>query len=129
MGYLIDTSIFVAIERRELSAADVPDEAVVISAVTASELLHGVHRADSARRRSRRTAFVEAIFASVPVLPFGLEVARLHAQLWADLRARGALIGAHDLLIGATALAHDLTVATRNERHFGRIEGLSVARW
>lgn len=100
-----------------------------MSAVTASELLHGVHRANSARRRTRRRAFVEAIFAGVPILPIDLDVARIHAQIWADLRTRGAVIGAHDLFIGATALAHGLTVATRNERHFGRIGGLSVTRW
>jgi len=129
VGYLIDTSIFVAMERRELSTADVPDDPVAISAVTASELLHGVHRADTAQRRGRREAFVETILEAVPVLPVDLSVARVHARIWADLRSRGATIGAHDLLIGATALAHQLTVATRNERHFRRIDGLSVVRW
>ncbi|MEQ9321502.1 MAG: type II toxin-antitoxin system VapC family toxin [Polyangiaceae bacterium] len=129
MGYLIDTSIFVAIERGDLSASDVPEEPVAISAITASELLHGVHRADTAQRRGRRAAFVETVLEALPVLAIDLAVARSHAQIWADLRARGTIIGAHDLLIGATALAHGLTLATRNERHFRRIDGLKVVRW
>jgi tRNA(fMet)-specific endonuclease VapC len=131
MGYLIDTSIFVAVERGELSAADLDsrDEPVAISAITASELLHGVHRAGSARRRGQRSAFIEEILAAVPVLPVDLAVAREHARIWADLRDRGDVIGAHDLLIAATALAHELTIVTRNERHFTRVEGLAVVRW
>lgn len=62
-------------------------------------------------------------------LPFDLGVARAHAALWADLARAGAQIGAHDLLIAATALTHRLAVATRNVREFERIEGLQVARW
>lgn len=131
MGYLIDTSVFVAIERRQVEASDLPidDAPIAISAITASELLHGVHRADSAQRRGARETFVEAIFSAVPILPVDLNVARQHARIWADLRTRGAVIGAHDLLIAATAAAHGLSVATRNERHFGRVEGLSIIRW
>jgi predicted nucleic acid-binding protein len=37
------------------------------------------------------------------------------------------MIGAHDLWIAATALAHDFGLATRNSAHFGRITGLRVA--
>jgi predicted nucleic acid-binding protein len=50
----------------------------------------------------------------------------VHADIWADLSARGEAIGAHDLWIGATALAHGLGVATRNATHFQRIDGLRV---
>jgi tRNA(fMet)-specific endonuclease VapC len=50
----------------------------------------------------------------------------VHADVWADLSERREPIGAHDLWIAATALAHDLGVATRNASHFGRVPGLSV---
>jgi tRNA(fMet)-specific endonuclease VapC len=39
---------------------------------------------------------------------------------------RGLPIGAHDLLIAATALTHDLAVATLNEKHFARVPRLRV---
>jgi tRNA(fMet)-specific endonuclease VapC len=133
VGFLIDTSVFVAWERKQLAEADLRrlagDEPIALSVITASELLHGVHRADTAQRRGRRETFVEAILSALPVLPIDLEVSRRHAEVWADLRARGELIGAHDLLIAATALTHDLTIATGNEREFGRIEGLRAATW
>lgn len=102
---------------------------MALAAITASELLHGVHRADGAVRRGRRETFVEAILHDLPILPFTLETARVHSRLWADLRARGESIGAHDLIIASTALSHGLTLVTADQRHFGRIHELSLAPW
>ena len=133
MALLIDTSVFIKIER----SGETPgvllerlgDEAVALSAVTASELLHGVHRAEGALRRGRRERFVETIFSAVPVLPFTLDIARTHSRLWADQLKSGTVIGAHDLLIAATALTHDLTLLTHDKRHFGRVEALKLTLW
>ncbi|HEX4960978.1 MAG TPA: type II toxin-antitoxin system VapC family toxin [Thermoanaerobaculia bacterium] len=133
MAFLIDTSIFIAIERSGGGPSDLledlDDEPVALSAITGSELLHGVHRADSAMRRIRREAFVERILSTFPVIPFTLEMARVHSRIWADLQAKGVVIGAHDLLIAATALTEDRTVATRNLRHFDRIPDLKTLSW
>lgn len=130
MALLIDTSVFVRHERAGLPAdallASLGDEQVALAAITASELLHGVERASSSMRRATRATWVEAVLGLLPVLPFDLEVARVHARLWADLSARGALIGAHDLLIAATALRWGHGVLTANEREFARVEGLRV---
>lgn len=97
-----------------------------IAAITASELLHGVERAQDIARRSRRQQHVERILASVSVHPFELGHARHHARIWADLEARGTMIGAHDLLIAATALSLACDVATLNVREFRRVPGLGV---
>jgi predicted nucleic acid-binding protein len=86
---------------------------VALSAVTASELLHGLYRARTAAQRHRRQAFVEGLLAQLPVIPFDLTVARVHASLWADLSQRGVVIGERDLMIGATAIAKDYTVSPR----------------
>lgn len=133
MAFLIDSSLFVALERSDGHPAALMDrlgtQRVALAAITASELLHGVHRTDSAVRRGRREKFVETVLRVIPVLPFTLEVARVHSRLWADLQKRGEIIGAHDLLIAATALAHKMAVATLNQRHFGRISGLQLALW
>lgn len=130
MGTLIDSSVLIAAERRvlDLDAAMVghADEPVAIAAITASELLHGVHRAVTAAQRQRRESFVERLLAVLPVVPFDLVTARIHASLWATIAAKGARVGAHDLLIGATAIAAGYRVATRDRRSFGRIPGLQV---
>ena len=63
-----------------------PDEEVGIATITASELLHGVHRA-TPEHRVRREAFVEAVLDAFPPLPFNLLAARTHARIWAGLAA------------------------------------------
>lgn len=133
MGVVIDSSIFIAAERGKLDLAEKlqahGNETVAMAAITASELLHGVHRAKDLAGRTRREAFVEHLLAKIPVLSFDLVAARIHARLSAELAKRGEPVGAHDLLIGATALALGFGVATRDERSFPRLSGLNVLRW
>lgn len=133
MGILIDSSVLISAERGRLSLArhlkSQEREPVALSAITASELLHGVHRASTPEFRNQRERFVEAILNHFAVVEFGLETARVHAWLWAELLARGEPVGAHDLLIGATAIAIDYQVATVNARDFQRIPGLRVQIW
>lgn len=130
MGTLIDSSVLIAREREALALDDAlgphAGEPVGIAAITASELLHGVHRAATAAQRQRREAFVERLLIALPVFPCDLVTARLHASLWAGLASKGATVGSHDLLIGATAIALGYRVATRDRRSFGRIPGLEV---
>jgi tRNA(fMet)-specific endonuclease VapC len=127
LALLIDTSVLVDAERRRTSLEAVAgEEDRAISVVTASELLHGVHRATDASVRMRRHAFVESVVARLQPIPITMHVARAHAEIWARLEAGGALIGAHDLWIAATALAHGMRLATVNVRHFERVPGLDV---
>lgn len=130
---LIDSSVLIAAERGQLDLSVLRSgterEEVAIAAVTASELLHGVFRAGTPARRAQREAFVERMLATFPVLPFDLTAARIHARLWAALASRGITVGAHDLLIAATALASGCTLAARDARSFPKIPGLSLSRW
>lgn len=130
MGVMLDTSVLVAAERRALALdallESVGGESVGIAALTASELLHGCHRAADPGMRARRFAFVESLLALVPIYEFGLVEARRHADLWAALAREGVLIGAHDMVIGATALARGHRLASLNERDFGRMPGLGL---
>jgi tRNA(fMet)-specific endonuclease VapC len=133
VGTLIDTSVIVAAERGQLDPAQLAgedgDELVAISAITASEMLHGVHRLKGAVARTRAERFVERMLDAVPVVPFDLEVARVHAQLDAELSATGAAVADADLMIAATAVWLDYRIATRDLRSFPRIKGLTVVVW
>jgi predicted nucleic acid-binding protein len=102
---------------------------VALSAVTAAELLHGVHRAENEVRRQRRSDFSENIFSTLPVIDYTLDVARQHARLWAELQSRGEIIGPHDLIIAATCLSLGYGVLTANQREFQRVPGLVVENW
>lgn len=133
MGTVVDSSVLIGVERGDLDLEAVVskhgEDDIAIAAITASELLHGVHRANTAARRSQREAFVETLLQGIPILPFDLVVARIHARLWAQSASRGQSIGAHDLLIGATAMAHGFAVATRDKRSFPKLKGLKVHVW
>ena len=128
---ILDASVLVAAEGRtfdlEAMLRSAGGEAVALAAITASELLHGCHRARDAEVAARRWAWVEALLHAIPLLPFALPEARRHAALWAELARQGEPIGPHDMLVGATALAAGYAVATLNREAFGRIPGLRLA--
>lgn len=127
MAVLIDTSVLVNAERRGQSLDQaIGDQDRAISVITASELLHGVHRAQTGAVRARRSAFVEHVISAIEPLPVTTAIARAHAEVWAELENDGNLIGAHDLWIAATALSRGMDVATANPRDFERVPGLNV---
>ena len=133
MGIVIDTNILIACEKGTLDmeqlVARYGNVPVFLSVVSASELLHGVHRATERQVRNRRMAFVERVLDGMAMLDIDLATARIHAKLWSDMAGSGQMIGAHDLWIAATALANDCVLATRNIREFKRVPGLQVEVW
>ena len=132
MGVIFDTSAIIAIERNRQDAetliAGRENELFGISVMSVAELLHGVERADTAARKIKRQAFVEKVIEIFPVFPFDTTTARIYAKLWATVSGKGISVGAHDLMIAATAIALDYTVVTANMRDFGRIDGLKVEK-
>lgn len=133
MGIVIDSSIFIAAERGKLDLdsrlAAHGAEPLAMAAITASELLHGVHRAQNAQQQDARRTFVESLLQRIPILPFELATARVHANLWAQLASAGMPMAAHDLLIAATAIAHGYRIATHDLRSFPKIPGVDVVSW
>jgi tRNA(fMet)-specific endonuclease VapC len=140
VGTVLDTTVFIEFERatrgapaehamqtvsRRLEEHLGSEDEVAIASITASELLHGVHRANE-QHRAQREAFVEAVLAAFPSLPFDLLAARAHARLWAGLASTGTDVGAHDRIVAATAVSIGWRIASANARHFERIPGLNV---
>ena len=133
MGVILDTSVLIEAERGRLDIdrfiSDRETEPFGLSVITVAELLHGVHRADSEKRRIKRSAYVEKVIELFPIYPFGIDTARVYAQLWATLLRKGVQIGAHDLIVASTAIALGFSVATLDKRDFERIEGLELESW
>ena len=129
MGVMVDTNVFIYFEKSgkeiDLSPWSYP-EGVYVSVVTVSELLEGVHRANTEDRRQQRSLFIETMIAGVDVLDFTLDCARLHAEISAELKKSGRMIGPHDLIIAATARLHDFSILTNNVGEFSRVPGLRV---
>ena len=128
MGLVIDTDVWVLAEKSN-GTLDLARWAryggAYMSAITASELLVGVERANTAQRRARRGAFVENLLAVIPVLEFSMPVVRTHARIVAAL-PKTMTAGAHDALIAATAVHHGYALLTRNVAHFKIFAGLKV---
>jgi tRNA(fMet)-specific endonuclease VapC len=99
---------------------------IALPAIVAYEVWVGVLGSRNARRRQIQ---YEQFLAVIQVLPFDLAVSRKAAEIRLALGRRGETIGPMDTLIAATALAHDATLITRNEREFGRVQGLKIANW
>ncbi|MDI9569611.1 MAG: type II toxin-antitoxin system VapC family toxin [Pseudomonadota bacterium] len=132
MGVIFDTSEIITLERNRREIEEIvrgrEDEPFGISVVTVAELLHGVERADTEARKMNRQAFVERVMEFFPTFPFDMAVARIYARIWASLAKRNLLVGAHDLIIAATAISLNYTIITSNIRDYEKIEGLKVER-
>lgn len=131
MGLILDTSVLIAAEKKHLDLlgffAAHPDETFFLAAITTSELLHGVIRAQPTIRKNTRAAFVEALLAEIDALDFDSAVARRHAELWAKLEKKGLMIGPYDLLIAATCLHYDYALVTLNTAEFRQVPTLRLA--
>ncbi len=124
---LLDTTFLLDAERSgdELEAVLNDSDDVAVAAVTIAELRVGALLASTGRQRAR-TAYVNDIVATVPILAYGLEAAEAHAELLAAVRAQGKPRGAHDLMIAATAKAFDRTIVSADKTAFIDLPGIEV---
>jgi tRNA(fMet)-specific endonuclease VapC len=104
----------------------VPVGDVCMSVVTKAELLYGV---EVSPRRAQDAAALAAFLPYVEVLEFADDAALHYAEIRADLKRRGALIGANDLFIAAHARALGLTLVTNNTAEFARVSDLAIENW
>jgi tRNA(fMet)-specific endonuclease VapC len=134
MGLILDSSAVIAAERGGETAERLVervvriagDQETALSAVGLTELVHGLHRANTPALRLRRQAFLDDLLAGLQVYPYTKETALLAGRLDAEQRIRGVVIPYPDLLIGATALSLGFSVLTTNVRHFRQVPGLAV---
>ncbi len=98
---------------------------IYLSVITYYEVLNGLLFKDA---RSQLGRFQQFILLN-QVLPINSIIASSGAQIFADLRRANQIIGHNDVLIGATAIEHDLVLVTNNTNHFSRIPGLSLDNW
>ena len=131
MKYLLDTNTIVRYVngrapkvRAKVRATPLPDLAV--SAIVVAELRYGAAKStDLSRARTVQDQFLSLI----GFVPFDQPATEASGTIRAALEQHGTPIGANDLLIGATAVAHQLILVTHNTREFGRVPGLTVEDW
>lgn len=129
--YMLDTDTCSYIMKRSNPAVlrrlqAVPVSDVCMSVITKSELLYGV---EVSPRRTQDAGALAAFLPYVEVLDFPAAAALHYAEIRADLKKRGALIGANDLFIAAHARCLGLTLVTNNTAEFERAKGLRLENW
>ena len=129
MKYLLDTNALTAWVTKDavfvqhIQTKNPSD--LAISVMTEHEVLFGI----ACNPKLRLRAVAQNMLALLPKLAVDSDVAAAAADIRADLKFRGLPIGPYDVLIAATALAHNLVVVTHNTREFSRIAGLKVEDW
>ncbi len=111
---LLDTSVVIDLE--QVDPARLPAE-LAVSAITFAELAAGPHATDDPTERARRQDRLQRIEAAIESLPFDDACARAYGRVYAAVaqvgrKARGPRV--LDLLIASTAIAHGLSLYTRN---------------
>ena len=136
MGLILDSSIVIAAEQggdtvEQLIERVVKlggDQDAALSAVGLTELIHGIHRAQTPQMRARRESFLHELLADLTVYPYTKETAMLAGKIDGEQQSQGVVVPFGDLLIGATALSLGFSVLTANLRHFQKIPGLTVVQ-
>ncbi len=96
---------------------------VAIAAITVAELQVGVELSRGKSRQGRQE-LLDEVLMSVPVVDYGIEVARSHALLLVAVRRQGRPRGAHDLIIAATALSSGRSLVTADATAFVDLPGI-----
>jgi tRNA(fMet)-specific endonuclease VapC len=128
--YLLDTNVLIECLRRNRAMIDVvmtkgKDHDLAISTVTFGELMVGMQKNDTPRRR----AALQKVLAPIRVLPFDEPAAAQFARVKSALEKTGSVIGPYDMQIAGHAISVGRPLVTHNSEEFSRIEGLEWEDW
>jgi len=130
--HLLDTSVYSQRLRRHPHPGTVRrwsglgNASLAISTICEAEVLFGLEKKNSVRLW---TEYEHYLKHQLVVLPLDRKAIETYARIKAETLSAGLSIGEFDLLIGATALANNLKVATLNTKDFAKIPGLMVDDW
>ena len=117
---LVDTSVFIDYFRKkdktktDLYRLQQSGYVLLTSSVCFFEYMSG----------SNHPEFDAILFENIEVIPLDKDQARRAAEIFKKLKQKNMLIEFRDILIAACAMAEEMPLATRNKKHFDRIEGL-----
>jgi predicted nucleic acid-binding protein len=128
--YLLDTdTIIYSLKGNSAIAKNLEqhvEDPMRISVITIMELYFGAYKSQKFEANIAKVRTIEQTFE---ILAADKEIAGVFGAIKASLQKSGTPLDDFDLIISATALAHNLVLVTNNEGHFGRIEGLKLANW
>ena len=129
LSYLLDTNICAFYLRGKFDVDQRIDkvgwENCYISEITVAELYFGLAKSTDKKRKQEDIREVQRLFRVIPAYPSFKE----YGEIRQSLEHTGQRVDQFDLLIGATALHHNLTLVSSNIKHFERMEGLKIENW
>ncbi|WP_422929705.1 type II toxin-antitoxin system VapC family toxin [Singulisphaera sp. PoT] len=137
MKLLLDTCVLSELQRPEASPAVVsllsllPEDRLFVSVITLGEIVKGIALLAEGRRKRQIGNWHLGLCAAFAdrILPIDREAAEIWGEGTAAARRRGVVLPAADGLIAASALRHELHVATRNTAHFEAAGMMVVDPW
>ena len=96
------------------------EENLVVDSIILGELCVGIFALPRGRKRTQLERWFGDVVQTIDCLPWDATISRRWAKLVVDLKQQGNELPLLDSMIAATALQHDLTVATRNTRDFNK---------
>ena len=130
MTYLVDANVL-SEPTKPVPSSKVVDwlsaneENLVVDSIVVGELCVGIFSLPRGRKRARLERWFGDVVQTIDCLPWDATISRRWAKLVVDLKQKGDKLPLLDSMIAATALQHDLIVATRNTRDFKKA-GLKV---
>jgi len=123
MTYLVDANVLSEPTKKQPNVNAIHwlrahEEDLVVDPIVLGEIRVGVLVLPNGRKRLQLERWLTMVERTVECLPWDAAVGRRWADLVSSLRRKGQALPLLDSMIAATALEHDLTVATRNVRDF-----------
>ena len=129
MGFLIDTNLWIAVERGRLSAADIHaitrQAPIYLSPVNLAELRFGIGLMKDSKQKQRATSMLRRLRRK-PLLRITGETGEVFGTLAAQMQqaGRGTGFRIQDLWLAAQAIQRSFTVLTANAKDFQDVPGL-----
>ena len=121
MAYLVDTDVLIDVSRNNEAAIDFLDQLDdlwLVSIITAMELMVGA-------RNQQEVSEIDQLVTAYSVIPLAAEIGNSAYRLLKRY-AKSHGLRVFDSLIAATALDEDLTLVTKNKKHFQMIDSLKL---
>jgi predicted nucleic acid-binding protein len=130
MTYLVDANVLSeptkpAPSSKVIDWLSANERNLVVDSIILGELCIGILALAPGRKRRKLEQWFDALMQTIECIPWDATISRRWAKLVVDLKQKGKTMPLLDGMIAATALQHDLTIATRNTRDFKKA-GLKV---
>ena len=131
MKYLLDTNMCAYYLKDKYNIKNrlekVGRKNCAISELTIAEFKYGIEKSDK-KYKAKNKQLIETFIYSINVIPL-ITSFDIYAKEKVRLQKQGNIIDDFDLLIGCTAIAHDMILVTNNMNHFKRLNNIRLENW